>query len=209
MEENNNDERNIVDKGKETAKNEAKKAGKNIAKKAIKWAWPAISIFLIILLAFGVLNLVVYTIQSFFSSLLSIFNPDQEASSSSTNQTQSIISIDEDGAYTFNKNYGELIAEELEKQKIDTESLGFSIDEFGDMIEKYIKTEVQTMFPKIGSYAKDGLDGTIIVKRASTDGNTYDLTYKPYEEFKKTGTVNEFSINPKDFKLCLYVTERY
>ena len=103
--------------------------------------------------------------------LISLFNPTQSASSSTNeiNQTSSIIYIDEDsGAYKLQDNFSEKLLEELERQSVNAEAAGFVTEDLEDMLDKYIKAEVQTMFPKTGVWGND-VDGLITVQRASTD----------------------------------------
>ena len=80
------------------------------------------------------------------------------------------------------------------------------------MIEKYIKAQLYTMFPKIGS---KNIDGCILIKRMSlNENNEYEseqLEYKPWKEFKElmeSGDSEEdltkyFSLDPETFELCL------
>ena len=77
------------------------------------------------------------------------------------------------------------------------------------MITKYIKAEIRTMFPKIGSKKVDGL---IHIYRDDGEEGTeaYELDYLPYAEFNELvnsnnpKAANYFSINPdtEKFYLC-------
>lgn len=121
-----------------------------------------------------------------------------------------VISIDEEGAYKLNvKNLSEQILAELQKQKVNNEVIGFNTDEIGNMIDKYIRAEVKTSYPKT-EHPDNDEDGIIIIKRASAnEGKVVDLKYKSYEEFseaieqQKMETLGWFSINPNTFKLCI------
>ena len=93
------------------------------------------------------------------------------------------------------------------------------------MIDKYIRAELKTMFPKINS--KSGIDGIVKIKRtgyrAEANSESYineELEYVPYEQLKKeaaevvnsdseaTKYLKHFSLNPKTFELCLLVENR-
>lgn len=171
-EENNNQESTV----KKVVDDTGKKISQGIKSKFIKWLpklLPIIGGIFLVIIAFCVIYLLVNLVISFFTSLLSIFSPTQDANSNanSINQTSSIIYIDEDsGAYKIQDNFSEKILEELDRQSINAEAAEFITEDIEDMLDKYIKAEVQTMFPKTGVWGND-VDGLITIQRASTDRN--------------------------------------
>lgn len=205
MGENNN---RVIAKAKDTGK----KAAKKIINKLIMIALPYIIGFIICILALGVMLATVFLIKEKLSSILSIFSPTQEAPTTVLDSTQSIVSIGENGEYVINDNFSEQILEELEKQKVDNEAMEFLTndeDEFEDMINKYIETEMRTMFPKT-DVAESDMDGSIKVQRATTEGDgnaAKNLKYIKYEEFNAkvengdSDIYDYFSLDPKDFKI--------
>lgn len=121
-----------------------------------------------------------------------------------------IISIAEDGSYKLNvKDLSERILKELEEQQVNNELLGFKTEELGDMIDKYVKAEIQTTYPQT-KHPNNEVDGKIIIKKASAEtGKIKPLEYKSYEEFKnmlQSGNADVltcFSINPSNTNLCV------
>ena len=94
---------------------------------------------------------------------------------------------------------------------VDTEEMGFATDDLSDMIDKYIKAEIKTMYPTIG---KGSVDGLIKIQRMSAEtGTVQQLTYIDYQSFKKkveqndSNVTNYFSLNPGTFDLCIAVSE--
>lgn len=223
MEENNNNESQI----KNTIKNEGKKLAKDglkaVLKPLKKYIIIGVGIFIGILLTLGLLNIVDYTIKNIFSNLISIFTTssagDAEATTSETND--SVIYIDNNGYYKLKESYSEKILEELIEQKVNTKLMGFNLENeedkqrFRDMIDKYIKTEVETTFPKTGNNwgpfgHYNDVDGNITVKRAFAEtGEVRNLEYKKYSQFCSYIESNNdkalecFSVNPDNFKLCM------
>lgn len=217
MEEENNNSGMV----KETIKNEAQKAKnkgvKFIAKKIIAFLAPIISIIVIALLIVGVILLVVNTIISAIKGFLGLGDDD---SSTIGQDVKAAISISEDGySYVINEDFIDNIIQALEAGQLNTSDLGLTYpegkdtDENGEikesMIRKYVKAEVKTMFPKIGSAT--GIDGLITIKRDNGEEGTdaKKLTYTPYNNFKSkvdAGDENyaqsHFSLNPETFNLC-------
>ena len=222
MEENNNNESQI----KNTIKNEGKKLAKDglkaVLKPLKKYIIIGVGIFIGILLTLGLLNIVDYTIKNIFSNLISIFTTssagDAEATTSETND--SVIYIDKNGYYKLKEDYSEKIIQQLEEQQVDTKEMGFDLENeeekqrFRDMIDKYIKTEVETTFPKTDRnwsiFGYNDVDGNITVKRAFAEtGEVIPLKYKKYSDFCSAVDSNNskatewFSVNPNNLKLCI------
>lgn len=213
MEDNNNDERTIIDKGKEFIAKEGKKVGKKVMKKIIPLIAPYIGIFVLILLGVGLVNAIPLLLQQLVVSVLATSNPSNPDTALSTSATESIIYIDDNGAYKLKaEDIADQLLEELEKQKVNTEVMGLKDDDNEgldeDMIEKYIKAEIQTTYPKTGCSGND-VDGTIIIKRATTDGTIKNLTYTNYQDFcnkvnsQNTAVLAQFSLNPDTLDLCI------
>lgn len=198
-------ENEVVDKVKDTAKGVAKKGAKNIIKIILPKLLPVIGIFVLILLAIGVINAIVFAVQSFFTSLVSGNNPTDEIATVADN-SKSLVCINENGGYDLSiENFSQQILDKLEEQKVDSEAAEFITDNFEDMIDKYIKAEVQTMYPKTD--IKGDFDGLIKIQRASAQtGNVETLEYVPYEQFKASPSLSKFSINPETFDLCIATT---
>lgn len=181
-EENNNQESSV----KKIAKDAKKKAGQEIKKAIIKHLpaiASAIGYALLIILAFCLIYLLTYKIISFFVSIVNFFSPSQSATDSinasvststganAINQTASIIYIDEDtGEYKLQDDFAKKLLEYIDEQGVDAKAAKYITDDLEDMLDKYIKAEVQTMFPKTGLAGND-IDGLITIQRASTDRN--------------------------------------
>lgn len=175
MDEENNNQESTLKKTVDKAGNKISQAIKSKFIKLLPKLLPIIGGVLLAILAFCVIYALVSMVISFFTSLLSIFSPTQNADSNANtnaiNKTSNIIYIDEEsGAYKIHDNFSEKILEELEKQSINVEATEFVTKELEDMLDKYIKAEVQTMFPKTGVFGND-VDGLITIQRASTDRN--------------------------------------
>ena len=95
-------------------------------------------------LTFGVLSL----IKNAFVTASAAENPD----SVSSVQDANIVYLGENGEYKITvENIADQILENLETQKIDNEAAGFSTDNLDNMIDKYIKAEIQTTYPETGA----------------------------------------------------------
>lgn len=193
MEEDNNNESKV----KETIKNESKKLAKKAVKPFLKYIIMGIICLFGILLAVGLLLVVRWTILNLYNKILSAFSFGSSTSESvSTSANNSVIYIDENtGYYKLKvKDFSKQILEQLEEQKVNNDVFGFNseeskntedsenLEELQDMIDKYIKAEVQTMFPKTGKtgfWQNDDVDGKIIIKRASSD-----RSYKIFEIYQ-------------------------
>ena len=206
MEENNNENlKKVVDEGKKIAKDMAKEALKEPIKKLIITILPYIGIFFLILLVIGVQNAIQHMIQSTFTS---IFNSGSSSSASASNQ--SMISIDEFGAYKVSiDSFADNIKNNLEEKNMSLENLNLITEDFENLLEKYVKAEFQTMLPKTGNSGND-LDGNVIIKRQFADGRGLkNLKYISYQEFtnkinnQDSSVVENFSINPENFHLMI------
>ena len=102
--------------------------------------------------------------------------------------------------------------ERLDQLSVNTtiEEQGFYTDGLEDMIDKYIKAEIKTMYPRLGIGENDGL---IIIRRQNLNGEVQTLSYKKYSEFcelvdsNNEDSLKYFSLNPDNFNLCLAVAE--
>lgn len=221
MEENNENEKN------EVVKDTAKDVGKFLLKKVKKWIIIGTICLFGLLLVVGLLHLVEYQIKSIFTNLingLGINNSQNEetTSSGSSETSDCVIYIDDNGYYKLKEDYSEAILKELSDQKVNNKVMGFNLDDeedqkvFRDMIDKYIKAEVATTFPKTGRdifselFGLDDVEGNITIKRASTEsGTSKNLKYVKYSKFcewvdgDETNVLEYFSINPENFKLCI------
>ena len=219
---NNNDEKTIIDKGKKLVEKEGKKVAARAIKQIMPALLPVIGFVALIFLIVGLINAIPIIIQTIFASILNMFFPSSPdsalATSGSTSATESVIYIDDNGAYKLKaKDIADQLLEALEKQKVNTEVLGLkqeanesadggSIDK--NMIEKYIEAEIQTTYPKTGCSGND-VDGTIIIKRATKDGTIKNLTYTSYKNFcsnvssGNSGVLSQFSLNPNTLDLCI------
>lgn len=205
MEENKNSENKVAEEAKKLAKDATKNLAKKAGKKLWVWAAPAIGWCTLILLAVGVVNLVVFEVKAFFTGK----TMNSSANSTNADQIKSLVSTNSNGGYVLNENYAEQIIEEMEAGAIDTKEMGFITKNGDNMIDKYIKVEMQTMLPKT---SKSGdFDGIIKIQRASADtGEIKSLTYKKYDDFckiKDNTILDYFSINPDTFKLCIATNE--
>ena len=203
MDENNNNE----EKASKKIKNAGKKIIKIVTNPFIKPILIGISIFFIILLAFGVINLIPYLIRNWIASLFG-FGDSTQANATLSEHANRIVCINEHGGYDITvENFSKQILQKLEENKVNIEAADFITENMDDMIDKYIKAEVQTMYPKTG---KSGdLDGLIKVQRASAEkGIVETLNYMNYDTFKNysgSDVLKYFSINPENFKLCIAV----
>lgn len=210
MDENNNkDDRSVVNKIKNETEKEAKKIKKKLTQKIIAWISPVVTLIVICLLAIGVIMAVAYTVINFFRGLLGL---DTIGTNTTIQQEAvSIVSITDNG-YKINEEYSKKILERLDQLSVNTtiEEQGFYTDGLEDMIDKYIKAEIKTMYPKLGIGENDGL---IIIRRQNLSGEVQTLSYKKYSEFcelvdsNNEDSLKYFSLNPDNFNLCLAVAE--
>lgn len=210
MDENNNkDDRSVVNKIKNETKKEAKKIKKKLTQKIIALISPVVTLIVICLLAIGVIMAVAYTVINFFRGLLGL---DTIGTNTTIQQEAvSIVSITDNG-YKINEEYSKKILERLDQLSVNTtiEEQGFYTDGLEDMIDKYIKAEIKTMYPRLGIGENDGL---IIIRRQNLNGEVQTLSYKKYSEFcelvdsNNEDSLKYFSLNPDNFNLCLAVEE--
>ena len=210
MDENNNkDDRSVVNKIKNETEKEAKKIKKKLTQKIIAWISPVVTLIVICLLAIGVIMAVAYTVINFFRGLLGL---DTIGTNTTIQQEAvSMVSITDNG-YKINEEYSKKILERLDQLSVNTtiEEQGFYTDGLEDMIDKYIKAEIKTMYPRLGIGENDGL---IIIRRQNLNGEVQTLSYKKYSEFcelvdsNNEDSLKYFSLNPDNFNLCLAVAE--
>ena len=171
-----------------------------------------------VLLAAGFLQLLLYAIVNFFLSpilaIINFFTPEQQEATINANSElieaisayESIVTIGDNGQYIINDETSELIINAFESNAIDTEAMGLSSNEFGNMIQKYVEAEMKTLYPKTNAPGNE-MEGSIIIKRQfANSGTLKELIYEPWSTFKNRtdeNAVNYFSINPETFELCI------
>ncbi len=218
MEEDNDSKKNkgILGQVQDNAKQKLKNKAKNkILAKIIPVVLPIIGIILIVLLIIGLILLIVTTISNSIKTFLGL---DSNSSATVEQDVKGAIYLSDDGKnYKINDDYINKIIEDLEKGAVDTNATGLtysqknSKDENGNvkesMIRNYVKAEIKTMFPKIGSSEVDGL--VEIERDTGEEGtNAKKLNYVPYQTLKEyvnnndTNAENYFSLNPNTFQLC-------
>ena len=208
MEDNNNNDRSLTNTIKKEVNNQAEKIKKKALSEIIKKIAPFVAIFIICLLAIGLLMAVVFMIMNLFKGMLGF---GSDASTTTEQEAQAIVSITDEG-YKINDDYSTVILERLRElsTNVDIEKFGLYLDDekLGDMLDKYIKAEIKTMYPQLGIGENDG---AIIIKRKTSDNKLKTLNYKKYSEFEELisnndkEALNYFSINPDDFTLRLAV----
>ena len=156
-------------------------------------------------------------------------------------ELKAMIKISDDGSRFEQKSeFSKIMIQRLKDAQINTTQMYYteedydpeedannlSDDELKNMIDKYIRAEVKTMFPKIRK-DDNGIDGIVKIRRtgyrAEADSESYideELEYVPYSQLKAEAseTVEEdsiaaeylkhFSLNPDTFELCLLVENR-
>ena len=202
MDENNNkDDRSVVNKIKNETKKEAKKIKKKLTQKIIALISPVVTLIVICLLAIGVIMAVAYTVINFFRGLLGL---DTIGTNTTIQQEAvSIVSITDNG-YKINEEYSKKILERLDQLSVNTtiEEQGFYTDGLEDMIDKYIKAEIKTMYPRLGIGENDGL---IIIRRQNLNGEVQTLSYKKYSEFCDTDEAKEYALSKEE---VIYYTSK-
>mgnify|MGYP003473387326 FL=1 len=194
---------------KQTTKKVVKKTLWDLIKPHLPAILSAIGWFFLILLAVGVIILIPYLIWQFITSLFTSASAAENPSAVSSAETAKMVYLGDNGEYKISvEDLADQILEELENNKVDNEEAGFSSDDLDNMIDKYIKAEIQTTYPKTGASGND-FDGIIKIYRASADaedGETKELEYMKYDKFKDyTGNdvLDFFSLEPETFKLCI------
>lgn len=228
MEENNNND-NVI---KQKAKKAAKSAGKKMLKPIRRWIGIALGWLFGVLLVIGFLHLVEFEIKNTLTNILNVFNSGSQSVDESGEETakgneEGLIYIDKNdsrGYYKLksdavNYEYEEEILKRLEELKVNNNVMGFNLEneaemtEFKNMIDKYIKTEIETSYPELRDGLFDNLledvDGKIQINRYMEErDDPVDLKYMAYSSFINNGdnSVYEFfSIDPDTFELCIAV----
>ena len=209
MNEDNDD--NII---KNKLNNEVNKQKKNLKRKILKKIIPIVAPLFITIL---VITVTIGTVSYIIQSIKNFFGLDKNSSTSITQEVKGAVYLSDNGKnYKINDAYIDNIIESLNKHGIIPSTTGLTyseknqLDENGNikesMIKKYVKSEIKTMLPKIGS---SGTDGIITIQRDFGDERgVLELNYVPYSEFNEyvsnndENSVNYFSLNPDTFKLC-------
>ena len=155
-------------------------------------------------------------------------------------ELKAMIKISNDGKSFEQKNeFSKIMIQKLNEAQINTTQMNYTEEDYDpevdaskltddqlkNMIDKYIRAELKTMFPKINS--KSGIDGIVKIKRtgyrAEANSESYideELEYVPYEQLKSEAAevvrsdniaskyLKHFSLNPETFELCLLVENR-
>ena len=230
MEENKNND-NVI---KQKAKKAAKSAGKKMIKPIRRWIGIALGWLFGVLLVIGFLHLVEFEIKNTLTNILNVFNSgsqsvDESGEESEKGNEEGLIYIDKNdsrGYYKLksdavdpNYDYAEEILKRLEELKVNNNVMGFNLEneaemaEFKNMIDKYIKTEIETSYPELRDGLFDNLledvDGKIQINRYMEDrDDPVDLKYMAYSSFINKGdnsVYDYFSIDPDTFELCIAV----
>ena len=204
-----------------------------------------ISVFAVAIIILFIIQLNMETVKklwnSFTDTISQIFtiegNTDQanKDNYSVTEELKAMIKISDDGwSFEQKSDFSKLMIQRLRDAEINTtqmklteedydpnvDATQLSDEELKNMVDKYIRAEMRTMFPKIDS--KTGIDGIVKIKRTGyrikANEEVYvdeELKYVPYyqlkEESKETVDNDEkadeylrhFSLNPDTFELCL------
>ena len=202
----------------EVTKKVGKKIISKLPKKAKKYIIMGLAGFLAILIIAGIpgalAELVIAVITSPIKAILNFFMPEQQNAIyaeygdliEAASATTSMVTIGEQGQYLINDETSELAIKILESQGISNELFGYDTDEYGNMVDKYIKTEMATLYPKTNAPGNE-MEGSIIIKRQFVNtGQVKNLIYEPWSTFKDrkdSDAINYFSINPDTLELCI------
>ena len=149
--------------------------------------------------------------------------------------------------YKINKEYARKILKKLEEiGKVDTTVFGFKDEDYDynaepeegtegtegtegagseltekelkNMLDKYIRAELQTMYPDIGNWIF-GEKGGVKVHRISNEYGEIEMKYMPYNDFIKLESMvydnaekareevlQYFALDPDTLQLCIYVS---
>lgn len=193
------------------------------------------------------MNTVKDTFQSMKTTISQIFASEgndeksKQDNYSIKDELKAMIKISDDGLRFEQKSeFSKIMIQRLKDAQINTTQMYYtdedydpeedannlSDDELKNMIDKYIRAEVKTMFPKI-SDDDNGIDGIVKIRRtgyrAEDNSESYideELEYVPYSQLKAEASeiveddsiaaeyLKHFSLNPDTFELCLLIENR-
>ncbi len=246
MDDQNNNNESSISRIARKAQNTVDKTKKTFNKvKFFIKTWPIwVKLILIIITVCLVLG-IFGAVTSFFKELLKKDSKDENAELSTVVQElQTMVSFTDDlKGLKVNKDYAKKIIKMLEESSVDTEQTGFRDEDYEfnepdensdnplggqtmtkdedlqNIIDKYIRAEIKTMFPKINS--STAVDGIVKIKRyTQKDGNfkEIELKYVPYTQLLAEASsvatsieageeiLKHFSIDPNTFQLCVLVS---
>lgn len=207
----------------------------------------SISIILLFIIQLN-MNAVKETFDSLKNTISQIFSSEgndeksKQDNYSIKDELKAMVKISDDGLKFEQKSeFSKIMIQKLRDAQINTTQMYYTDedydpeedannladDELKNMIDKYIRAEVKTMFPKIQKESI-GIDGCVKIKRkgfrVEYEGNgkyiDEELEYVPYEQLKAEASaivsddsiaeeyLKHFSLNPDTFELCLLVEER-
>lgn len=248
--EQNNKESNIT-KLKKTAEQKIKS---KILKIIVSWIISnivtIISVFAVAIIILFIIQLNMETVKklwnSFTDTISQIFSSEGNTEQANrdnysvTEELKAMIKISDDGlSFEQKSEFSKLMIQKLKDAQINTtqmklteedydpevDATQLSDEELKNMVDKYIRAEMKTMFPKIDS--KTGIDGIVKIKRTgyrvrANDEEYIDeeLVYVPYSQLKAEAAavvddesiadeyLRHFSLNPDTFELCLLHEKR-
>ncbi len=193
------------------------------------------------------MNTVKDTFQSMKNTISQIFASEgndeksKQDNYSIKDELKAMIKISDDGLRFEQKSeFSKIMIQRLKDAQINTTQMYYtdedydpeedannlSDDELKNMIDKYIRAEVKTMFPKIRD-DDNGIDGIVKIRRtgyrAEDNSESYideELEYVPYSQLKAEASeiveddsiaaeyLKHFSLNPDTFELCLLIENR-
>lgn len=193
------------------------------------------------------MNTVKDTFQSMKTTISQIFASEgndeksKQDNYSIKDELKAMIKISDDGLRFEQKSeFSKIMIQRLKDAQINTTQMYYtdedydpeedannlSDDELKNMIDKYIRAEVKTMFPKIRD-DDNGIDGIVKIRRtgyrAEDNSESYideELEYVPYSQLKAEASeiveddsiaaeyLKHFSLNPDTFELCLLIENR-
>ena len=193
------------------------------------------------------MNTVKDTFQSMKNTISQIFASEgndeksKQDNYSIKDELKAMIKISDDGLRFEQKSeFSKIMIQRLKDAQINTTQMYYtdedydpeedannlSDDELKNMIDKYIRAEVKTMFPKIRN-DDNGIDGIVKIRRtgyrAEDNSESYideELEYVPYSQLKAEASeiveddsiaaeyLKHFSLNPDTFELCLLIENR-
>ena len=240
--EQNNKESNIT-KLKKTAEQKIKS---KILKIIVSWIISnivtIISVFAVAIIILFIIQLNMETVKklwnSFTDTISQIFSSEGNTEQANrdnysvTEELKAMIKISDDGlSFEQKSEFSKLMIQKLKDAQINTtqmklteedydpevDATQLSDEELKNMVDKYIRAEMKTMFPKIDS--KTGIDGIVKIKRTgyrvrANDEEYIDeeLVYVPYSQLKAEAAavvddesiadeyLRHFSLNPDTFE---------
>lgn len=142
--------------GKQKAMEGAKKIGSKVLSKVVIPIMPYVGIFFLCLIAVGVVNLIMYLAKDAIFGAIEKFKEGLERAwneaislgkydeDNATTVGDLIVAFNANGQYIINADNIQVLIEQLEEQKVDTDTLTNEPGKFEEIIKKYIKAEAAT-----------------------------------------------------------------